>query len=104
MNSINRERYAEHGPPAITGEILAFSSSSRRTGIISYEGGAVLHVRVQVYGRQLTEVRWERGYSNASDAILITSQFAFLSRSLAEAVEDTVNDPSFIDALRRTSD
>jgi hypothetical protein len=104
MKPLSRERAEEPSPPAISGEVLAFSSSSRRTGLVSYVGGAAFHVRVQVYGRQLAEVRWERVYSNTSDALLINSQLVFLSRSLAESVEDTVNDPTFLEALRRSSD
>jgi hypothetical protein len=100
MNPLRREREEEPGSPAISGEVLAFSSSSRRTGLVSYAGGAAFHVRVQVHGRQLAGVRWERVYSNTSDAFLIDSQLVFLSRSLAESVEDTVNDPTFIEALR----
>lgn len=104
MTPLSRERAEQPGPPAISDEVLAFSSSSRRTGLVSYVGGAAFHVRVQVYGRELREVRWERLCSNTSDAFLINSQLVFLSRSLAEAVEDAVNDPTFIEALRRSSD
>lgn len=104
MNPLSGEREKEPGPPAISGEVLAFSASSRRTGLLSYAGGAAFHVRVQVHGRQLAGVRWERLYSNTSDAFLFSSQLVFLSRSLAESVEDTVTDPAFIEALRRSSD
>ncbi len=103
MNPLNGKREEEPSIPAISGEVLAFSSSSRRTGLVSYVGGAAFHVRVQVYGRQLAEVLWERVYSRTSDAFLINSQLVFLSRSLAESVEDAMNDPSFIEALRRSS-
>jgi hypothetical protein len=104
MKPLSREREEEPSPPAISGEVLAFSASSRRTGLVSYVGGAAFHVRVQVYGRQLAEARWERVYSNTSDAFLLSSQLVFLSRSLAESMEDTVNDPTFLEALRRSSD
>ena len=104
MSQLSGQSMESADPLAVSGEVLAFSSSSRRTGLLSYEGEAAFHVRVQVHGRQLAEVRWERVYSNTSDAILVTSQFAFLSRSLAQSVEDTVNDPLFLQALRRSSD
>ena len=104
MNPLSREREEEPGSPVISGEVLEFSASSRRTGLVSYAGGAAFHVRVQVHGRQRAVVRWERVYSNTSDAFLMSSQLVFLSRSLAESVEDTVNDLTFIEALRRSSD
>ncbi len=104
MNPLSGKHEEDPGMPAISGEVLAFSSSSRRTGLVSYAGGAVFHVRVQVYGAKGAKVRWERSYSKTSDAFLINSQLVFLSRSLAESVEDVMNDPTFFEALRRSSD
>ena len=104
VSQLSRQSIERAVPLAVSGEVLAFSSSSRRTGLLSYEGEAAFHVRLQVYGPQFAEARWEKVYSNISDAILISSQFTFLSRSLAESVEDALNDPLFLGALRRSSD
>ncbi len=81
-----------------------FSSSSRRTGLVSYAGAAAYNVRVRVYGGVRGEARWERSDVKTTDAFILNSELAFLSRSLAETVDDAVSDPEFLQALRRGSD
>jgi len=103
MTPLRRER-AEESVAVISGEVLEFSSSSRRTGLVSYEGSAAYHIRVQVYGREVGEVRWEKAHLKTSDAFIVNSQLVFLSRSLAETVDEAVNDPAFRAALRRNSE
>jgi hypothetical protein len=100
LNPLSGELEGEPGSRAISGEVLAFSSTSRRTGLVSYAGGAAFHVRVHVHGREPAGVRWEKDYLSTSDSFLINSQLVFLSQSLVESVENTVNDPAFIEALR----
>lgn len=100
MNPVSGEHEKEPGMIAISGEVLEFAYSSRRTGLVSYAGGAVFHVRVQVYDAKGAKVHWEKSFSKTSDVFIINSQLVFLSRSLAESVEDVMNDPTFFKALR----